>query len=569
MMEHPPLPSDICRKVVLFCLVTPLMAPGSAPQGLPKTRAELTGYEETSRYEDVLGFMHGLENQSRLLRQEFFGRTSEGRNLPLVIIANPPLSEPREAQESGKLVVFIMADIHAGEVEGKEAVQTLARRLAAGDLRPMLEQMVILLAPIYNADGNERISTDNRSAQNGPVGGVGRRENAQGLDLNRDYMKLEAPESRALVRLFNRWDPYLVIDLHTSNGSHHGYHLTYSPPLNPDADARIISFERDRMLPEITEVMRRRHKFRTYYYGNFSLQERLDREFAGFNSDAAGPPQGTRIWRTFDHHPRFGNNYVGLRNRLALLTEAYSYLDFRDRVAATEAFVEETLKYSASHAREISRLIHRVDADTIRRADAEPPAQMGVEFQITALPKPVEILVGQVGKETNPRSGREMTVMIQNKFVPARMLNYGLFARSRSIPLPRAYIFPAEENLDPIIDILKAHGIAVEKVTEPATAELEAFVIDEVKHSERTYQGHRETTLKGHNQTTRMTFPAGSHLVRTAQPLANLVFYLLEPESDDGIVEWNLLDAHLAPGRTYPIYRITGKFDPASLRPGK
>jgi hypothetical protein len=438
-------------------------------------------------------------------------------------------------------------------------VQLLARRVAAGDLRRLLDRLVILLAPIYNADGNERISTDNRSAQNGPIGGVGRRENAQGLDLNRDYMKLESPESRALVRLFNRWDPYLTMDLHTSNGSYHGYHLTYSPPLNPDADARIISFEREKMLPEVTKVMLRRHGSRTYYYGNFSIEERLDREFAGFTTGTAGASQGTRIWRTFDHHPRFGNNYVGLRNRLAILSEAYSYLDFRDRVAVTEAFVEETLKYAARHAQEIVRLIGRIDEDTIRKAAAEPPVQLGVEFQITALPKPVEILVGQVGKRKNPRSGRDMTVMVKDKFAPARMLHYGLFTGRRNTPLPKAYIFRAEAGLKPIVEILRAHGIAVEVITKSVTTEVEEFVPEQVKRAERVYQGHRETRLSGYSRKETLIFPEGSYLVRTAQPLANLVFYLLEPESDDGMVTWNHLDAYLAPGKVYPIYKMRVK----------
>ena len=126
-----------------------------------------------------------------------------------------------------------MANIHAGEVEGKEAMQHFARRIVLGDLRPLLDKLIILIAPIYNADGNEKINVMNRTAQNGPLGGVGVRENSKGLDLNRDYMKLDSPEAQSLVRLFNRWDPHLTVDLHTTNGSYHGYHLTYSIPLNP------------------------------------------------------------------------------------------------------------------------------------------------------------------------------------------------------------------------------------------------------------------------------------------------------------------------------------------------
>ncbi len=544
------------RGAAFFPLAAVLMLAADAPPDLTKCRAEISNYEETSRYADVIGFLNQLQRRSSLLRLEFFGRTVEGRELPLLICANPPVAQPWEARESGKPIVFVMANIHAGEVEGKEAAQILARRIATGDLRPLLDQLIILLAPIYNADGNERISLENRTAQNGPIGGVGRRENAQGLDLNRDYMKLESPEAQALARLFNRWDPHLTLDLHTSDGSYHGYHLTYSPPLNPDADTRILSLERDRMLPEIARAMLSRHKFRTYYYGNFSLKERLDREFAGNRPGAEGTQQGTRIWRTFDHHPRFGNNYVGLRNRMALLSEAYSYLDFRGRIAVTEAFVEESLKYVASHASEIVRLLHRIDEDTVRHANSETPPEVGVEFQIRPLPRPVEILVGQVEKKKNPRSGREMTSMIQDRLTPTRMLNYGLFETTRRIRLPKAYIFRSEAGMKPAIDKLLAHGIVLEETVETVTVEVEDFAITDVKRAERAYQGHRETRLSGQWQRKEISFPAGSILVRTAQPLANLAFYLLEPESDDGLVMWNFLDGYLDRGKVYPICKM-------------
>ncbi|HYK87456.1 MAG TPA: M14 family metallopeptidase [Acidobacteriota bacterium] len=542
--------------VLLMQAATVLPLVAATLQDQPKTNPELTNYEETSRYADVVTFLKQLEKKSDALRLEFFGQTSENRALPLVICANPPVSQPREALESGKMIVLVMANIHAGEVEGKEAVQIIARRIATGDLRPLLDRLIVLLAPIYNADGNERISMENRTAQNGPIGGVGRRENAQGLDLNRDYMKLESPEARALVRLFNRWDPHLTMDLHTSDGSYHGYHLTFSPPLNPDADERIISLERNRMLPEISKAMLSRHKFRTYYYGNFSIQEQLDREFAGYRPGSAGEQHGTRIWRTFDHHPRFGNNYVGLRNRLALLSEAYSYLEFRSRIAVTEAFVEEALKYSAVHSREIVRLIRRIDEDTVLRPNSAVPAELGIEFQVRPLPKPVQILIGQVGKSKNPRSGRDMTVMIENKFTPARMLNYGIFAATRRIALPTAYIIRAEPGTKSAVGKLLEHGIAAEELAEPAAVDAEGYVIDSVKRAERAYQGHRETRVGGHWQKDKISFPAGSILVRTTQPLANLAFYLLEPESDDGLVVWNFLDAYLNQGIVYPIYKL-------------
>lgn len=549
---------------MLICLLLlTYREPGMArtQDGKLRTRAELSGYEETSRYDDVMGFIGELQKKSgSTLRVEIFGTTAEGRALPLMIFSSPSISTPVEAQRSGKPVIFIQANIHAGEVEGKEAMLNLSRRIAEGELKGLLRNLVILIAPIYNADGNEKISPTNRSAQNGPVGGVGTRENGRGMDLNRDYMKLESPEANALVGVFNRWDPHLTVDLHTTNGSYHGYHLTYAPTLNPNADARLIAFERNRMLPAISRALSRKHKFRTYFYGNFATKERINRELDTFEMQRSGreaqpadKPE-TRIWRTFDHRPRFGNNYCGLRNRLTILSEAYSYLDFKSRIAVTEAFVEEILGYSSLHSAAIVSLIARVDEDA-RRGKTAPH---GVAFEIAPLARPAGILVGEVEKVKNPRSGRMMTAMIENGYKSVSMPDYGLFRATRTVEMPRGYIFRNEAGMKAVISKLAAHGIAVEELTEAAAVEVESFAIDEVRKAARAFQGHAEVRLKGGYARSVMEFPAGSILVRTSQPSAALIFYLLEAESDDGFVNWNFLDDYLEKGRKYPIHRITG-----------
>lgn len=408
-----------------------------------------------------------------------------------------------------------------------------------------------------------RIIESRRTARSG---GVGTRENARGLDLNRDFIKLESAEANSLVRLFNRWDPHLTVDLHTTNGSYHGYHLTFSPTLNPNADPRLIAFERNKMLPAIAKTVRTNHKFRTYYYGNFATKERMNRELETFEMERSGnhaqpaADQQTRVWRTFDHRPRFGNNYCGLRNRLTILSEAYSYLDFKGRIDVTAAFVEEILKYSASHADEIFALVKRVDDDAMRGK----LSQAGVEFELTPLAKPVEILVGEVEKKKNPRSGKMMTAMIENKFTPTTMPDYGLFSATRSLAFPRAYLLKNEEGLQTIIAKLNAHGIAVDELTQPLTIEVESLLIKDVKKSARVFQGHAEVKLKVFPQKETIAFPAGSILIRTAQPLAPLIFYLLEAESDDGFVNWNFLDAYLEKGKTYPIYRSLEELHAAS-----
>jgi hypothetical protein len=333
-----------------------------------QTRPERTHFEETSRLEDVEGFLRALGAQSDLLRVQTFGTSEEGRPLLLATLCNPPLSQPREARALERPLVFVQANIHAGEVEGKEAVQNLMRRLALGDLRPLLDQLVVLVAPVYNVDGNEAIDVMNRTEQYGPIAGVGKRENKNGLDLNRDYMKLESAEARALVQLLGEWDPELAVDLHTTNGSYHGYHLTYSIPLNLSFEPQLLDFQRQTLMPALAKALLEGHALRTYYYGNF----------AGDAPKPGEPEQ--RVWEAFDHRPRIGQNYVGLRNRIAILSEAYSYLGFQQRISATEAFVEEILRYTAGHAREIRTLTRALDTSFVQRARGEEELLLGVAY---------------------------------------------------------------------------------------------------------------------------------------------------------------------------------------------
>jgi hypothetical protein len=519
---------------------------------LPKTRAELTNYEETTRYEEVLSFITELQKRSPLLRLESFGTSEEGRKLPLMIFSDTPISNPRDARATGKPIVFIMANIHAGEVEGKEAALHLSRRILFGDLKPLLSKVIILIAPIYNADGNEKINVNNRTAQNGPIAGVGVRENSKGYDLNRDFMKLDSPEAQSLINLCNRWDPHLTVDLHTTNGSYHGYHLTYSQPLNPNTSPAILSYHRDKMLPAITRAMLQRHKFRTYYYGNFPRFTNLPT-----------PGEKTR-WEAFTHQPRIGQNYHGLRNRLTILSEAYSYLTFKRRVEVTEAFVEEIFKYAAANAPEIYQLTKRADEETVRSFLGSETVLQGIAFEMRPLQKPVDILIGEVVKVKNPRNDKDMTAMVEDKFKPMRMDDYGMFAATTSVPAPRAYLFKPEKDSQAVIEKLLQHGIAVEELTAPLTAEVDVLTVGSVTRAQRAFQNHREMKITGRYKREQMTFPAGTVMVRTAQPLGRLVCYLLEPESDDGLVDWNFFDAYLETGKTFPVYKLMQNVNAAS-----
>jgi hypothetical protein len=545
---------------LLLCVTTVGMlalsgVEGNAQSADMRTRAEITNYEETSTYADITRVIGGLVATSTLVHTESFGKTEEGRDLPLIVISDPKVTTPAAAHKLGRPIVFVQANIHAGEVEGKEAMLMLARRMVSGNLRAMTRQMVFLIAPDYNADGNEKVNVMNRTAQYGPVGGVGTRENGKGLDLNRDYMKLDSVEARSLVGLINKWDPHVLVDLHTTNGSYHGYHLTYSPILNPNADPRLIEFTKSRMLTPIRQAMLKEHNWRIYDYGNFAPEDGGGRENS--RVDPANP--GNTTWRTFDHRPRFGNNYAGLRNRIAILSEAYSYLDFKGRIDVTADFVEEIYKNVAANAKQIMTLTTQADRVFTAAGASSKAVELGVDFSITSSGEKVEIIVGDVTKVANPKSGREMNAMAPMA-VPVQMKEYVTFAATRVQTLPKGWLIPktlAESpRLAAALDRLRWHGIKIQEFANDQQLAVERFSIAEITKAPRPFQGHQEARLKGAFDRAQLTVDAGSLFVPANQPLARLAFYLIEPESDDGLVTWNIIDEGLTVGQTYPIYRV-------------
>jgi hypothetical protein len=493
---------------------------------LPQTTAETSHYLSTSRYDDVMAFVAAIQRIDPDVRVETFATTNEGRALPLVVLGPEGVVDPATARASGLPVVFIMANIHAGEVEGKEAAQMLIRDLVSTHSK-LRQDLIVLVAPIYNADGNERISTDHRESQHGPEHGVGVRENAQGLDLNRDYMKLATPEAQGLVeKVLTRWDPLLTVDLHTTNGSYHGYHLTYSPSLNPNAPEELTDFERATLLPEIRAAMKKKHGKETYHYGNFV--------------DQLQPEKG---WYTFDSRPRFGNNYAGLRNRFVILSEAYSYIDFRARVDVTYEFLHEILNAVERNARKMQRLAEKAD-EQIRRGKLK---KLGVRFEIKPW-KQTEILwercvAADLGHGVPDPETQKGMIQRTGEIVPVKMTDYGIFAPTEKSGVPFAYVIdPASKEA---VRTLRTHGIIVETLNAETKLEVEQFVIASQTRAEHEFQQHHELTLTGKWKSRSETLPAGTYLVRMNQPLARLAFYLLEPRSDDGLFAWGAFDGEL------------------------
>ena len=397
------------------------------------TRPERTDFRETSSYADVMGFLDSLQRADAGVRIGILAVSAEGRRIPYVLASRPLVSDPAEARRSRKPVVYLQGNIHAGEVEGKEAAQMLLRDLTLGPLARLLDSLVLLVVPIYNADGNERWEPGetNRPGQNGPAT-VGRNLNGQELNLNRDYVKMEAPETRGGSALINAWDPDVFIDLHTTNGSYHGYALTYAPGLNPNPSPA-NDFVRGRLLPRVRQRMLQRYRQQVFWYGNFR------------NQDPDSLAQG---WETYDARPRFGTNWMGLRGRLAVLSEGYSNASFRFRIGATYNFVREVLSLVAEEASAIQSVVAasgRSSPDSVVvRSVLGPPTVLPVIAEIT---QPAG--GGSNGFAHRRRTGEYRTI---------RMPVYDRFAAARREALPAGYLLP--QRFGELVALLRRQGIS-------------------------------------------------------------------------------------------------------------
>ena len=506
---------------------------------LPRTRAERTNYLETSTYADVVQFLDSLQKAGLPVSIGVLGRSTEGREIPFAIASRPLVHTAEEARRLGRPIVYVQANIHAGEVEGKEALLSLLRDLLAEQHPNALDSIVLVAVPIYNADGNEKFAAQsrNRTEQNGPEM-VGERSNGQGLDLNRDYIKAEAPETRASLAAFNAWDPDVFVDLHTTDGSFHGYALTYAPPLAPVGLAS--AFTRDSLLPVLRARMRTRHSFETFDYGNFN------ETYSDSSADTT-----TRAWATYDQRPRFGTNYVGLRGRIAILSEAYSHDPFERRIRSTYAFVREILSLAAERSASLAALGRATAAGPM------PGGRVAVRARLTTTPftaiVPAEELQ-RTGDSSLTEPGVPRGQRRTGRYRSLSLTIYDRFEPALWVELPVAYAL--DPSRTDVQQALLVHGIVVERLRAPTMIDAAVFTVDSVTRSRRIFQGHYESRVWGRWETVRRALPTGTLVVPTSQSLGVLAAYLLEPESDDGLVTWNFFDAELRRGAEFPVTRI-------------
>jgi murein tripeptide amidase MpaA len=491
-----------------------------APAGHPWiTPAEAAAFERTPRYEETVAWLRRLVAAAPELHLLSLGKSAEGRDLWMVVASRERARTPQALRASGKPTLLVQAGIHAGEIDGKDAGLMLLRDLTVtGTRRALLDGANLLFVPIYNVDGHERFHAFTRVNQRGPRE-AGWRTTARNLNLNRDYTKMDAPETRAMVRALNEWDPDLYMDVHVTDGADYQYDVTFG-----------------------------HHGARGW---SPAIGAWLDRVYLpGVSRDLAamGHVPGSFVWPLDDGDlgkgivnafatPRFSTAYADVRHLPSVLIENHSLKPYRQRVLGTYVLLESTL---ALLAREGAALRGAMAADRARRAPrvaldwkaregaADTREFAGVEWRV----EPSAV----AGGTRVVWMGRPKTLQLSVVHMDAPKVQ---------ATRPRAYWIHA--GWPEVIERLEAHGLQVERIAAPREVEVESYRLRDAKLETEPFEGHVRVTATPVVERRRERWPAGSARVSTDQPLGDLAMVLLEPASPDSFFQWGFFHEVLQP----------------------
>jgi len=453
---------------------------------------------------------------------------------PAIVLASPRVTSALEARSSGKNVVFLLGNIHPPEPEAAEALLLIARDILLGKRKHLLDNQIVIIAPIFNVDG-----TDTFVTQDGSLGSVtphilGVRENSQGLDLNRDSVKLNTIEAQGLYRVFNDWDPVLFLDGHLMSRVSHGYANTYGSVTVPAAHPGPRGYVHDKLFPAVRDAVRKEFGLEVFTHALF------------------GPGWPPKEWShdraAWTVEAKFVVNDYGLRNRMAIITETPGQPTFERRVYAQYAYILALLEYTRAHAKEIRDVVNAADEQTVARvlADAESGRlrnfldgeyKSGGKIDVLGYSSNVaEYIPGTSVRGTRPGTAEGPPEVV--KGVDDLTVAVG----TREAVVPRGYLIPAE--LADVVAKLRMHNITVRTLDRSARYEGEQFSIERMRKVRSA--GYDMTVLDGGFSALQVReFPAGTFLVDMAQPMANAAFYYLEPQARDGFVGWGVMDERL------------------------
>jgi len=485
------------------------------------TPAEAAGFEATPDYAETMAFLRRLAARLPEMRLESFGSSAAGRPLPLVIVSREKAFTAEAAARLAKPIVLVQNGIHPGEIDGKDACLLILRDLALGRRRELLDAATLLIVPIYNVDGHERISPYNRPNQDGPHRGMGFRTTAAGLDLNRDYVKVVSPEAQALVGLAASWRPHLVVDNHVTDGVDHDWVLTWSWAEAPQLPAPVDAWMRSHLPVALAATARAGHAVGPYV----DLKDPTD------------PAKGFSSWVG---QPRFSSGYFPLRNRPAVLVETLSYKPYAERVLATRDFLLALLAEVGRDPAGLRGAVAAAEAATVAAgAPHAPPGEMVVNFEESPAADRIRLPLYATELTTSRVTGKPLLRYRRGEVRPLEVPWYHGSRAALSLSRPRGYlVMPGWPQIE---QRLRVQGLRVMQLAEAVELEVETMRLGPPRFAAAPYQGLTGATAEVTRRAERRRLPAGTLWVPADQPDFAVAAQLLEPEAGDSLLSWGLL----------------------------
>lgn len=508
----------------LLALVLLTAAPPLATAAKPdlSTLAERTGYRQTGRYDEVIALCDAYQQAfPKAVRCFDFGTSPQGRPMKALAVSTSGALSAEDAHAKGLPVVLAQGGIHAGEIDGKDAGFGLLRDLLQGKAgKGLLDKQVLLFVPVFNVDGHENFKAWNRPNQRGPAE-MGFRVTAQRLNLNRDYMKADAPEMRAMLALVNAWDPLATLDLHVTDGAkfRHDISVTGDPVNVGDTELRAAGKAlRDGIIARLQQQGSQPVDF----YPSFA---NVDDPASGFVETA--------------YTPRFSSGYFPLRNRLVMLIETHSWKPYPVRVRSTYNALLDTLALVAEHGSQWRQMEAQADARAAQLGGTPVP----LDYRTTDAKRIISFLGYAYARVPSEISGTDRVVYDERTpqlwMLPLR----DTIVPGLSVNAPKGgYLVPAEYAAQ-VGAALRLHGIDFRTLEAPlANAAVEVFDADSVKFSSASSEGRQRVTLTGHWAPATAQLVAGALYVPIAQPKARLLMAILEPQAPDSMAAWGGFD---------------------------
>lgn len=538
--RHPFVAAVLAGLAILWAFPLAAQTPSAAEKeaiSKLRTRAETSRFEATGSYDETLGFLRQLQAHFPSMYLGYYGTSGQGRQMPFVVVSKEKAFSGDKARRLAKPIVLIQNGIHAGEIEGKDASLILLRDLALGRYPEILDKVTLLILPIYNVDGHERVSLYNRPNQDGPHQGMGFRATANGLDLNRDYLKISSEEARSLVALVNTWRPHLHVDDHVTDGVDMEWVLTYIWAEAPQAPPPVDAWLRSHMPAVLAATTRAGYKNGPYV----DLIDHND------------PSKGFNSWVG---QPRYSTGYFPLRNRPSVLVEMHSYKPYEQRVAANREFLAALLQEIARDPASLTQAVADAEAATVAlgKPDAAPSTvAVDIEASDSDQPDHIRFPVYAGEMKTSVVSGKPLLLFHRGEVKEIEVPWIHQARIVKSLPRPRGYlVLPGWPQIEAR---LRGHALRVETLTQPAEIEVEAMRVSQPKFAPASYQGLTRVTYQTARATERRKLPAGALWVPADQPDFEVAVQLLEPEAPDSLLGWGLLSS-LFEGKEYMDTRV-------------